>query len=88
MALAFGVAAALVKQARTGKGSVVDVSLLAAAMLILSTDVHGCARGASAGTGAGRAPMVNPLAGIYKTKDGRHIQIAFLRATAMGDSAV
>src|SRR4029077_5681428 len=39
MALAFGVAAALVKRMRTGRGSVVEVSLLATSMLTLSTDV-------------------------------------------------
>lgn len=36
MALAFGIAAALLKRTRTGTGSVVDVSLLATAMWMLS----------------------------------------------------
>ena len=39
MALAFGIAAALLKQRRTGEGSTVDVSLLATAMWTLSSDV-------------------------------------------------
>jgi crotonobetainyl-CoA:carnitine CoA-transferase CaiB-like acyl-CoA transferase len=33
----------------------------------------------------GRAPMVNPLAGIYRTMDGRHIQIAFLQGDRYWD---
>ena len=39
LALAFGVAAALLKRTRTGTGSVVDVSLLATAMWTLSSDL-------------------------------------------------
>lgn len=39
LALAFGVAAALLKRTRTGVGSVVDVSLLATAMWTLSSDL-------------------------------------------------
>ena len=39
LALAFGVAAALLKRTRTGTGSVVDVSLLSTAMWTLSSDL-------------------------------------------------
>ena len=39
MALAFGIAAALLKRNRTGAGSIVDVSLLATAMWMLSSDL-------------------------------------------------
>ena len=39
LALAFGVAGALLKRSRTGRGSVVDVSLLATAIWTLSSDV-------------------------------------------------
>lgn len=48
MALAFGVAAALVRRGRTGEGSVVDVSLLATAMWTLSSDVLSALQGAAA----------------------------------------
>jgi crotonobetainyl-CoA:carnitine CoA-transferase CaiB-like acyl-CoA transferase len=27
---------------------------------------------------SGRGPLVNPLVGVYRTKDGRHIQLVFL----------
>ena len=47
MALAFGVAAALLRRATTGEGSVVDVSLLATAMWTLSSDVLSALQGAT-----------------------------------------
>jgi len=80
MALAFGVAAALLKRDRTGAGSVVDVSLLATAMWTLSSDVLAALTGGSPGAMSGRGVLVNPLVGVYRTKDGRHIQLVFLEA--------
>jgi crotonobetainyl-CoA:carnitine CoA-transferase CaiB-like acyl-CoA transferase len=80
MALAFGIAAALLKRTRTGTGSVVDVSLLATAMWTLSSDVLGALSGDSPAAMAGRGPLVNPVVGTYRTKDGRHIQLVFLEA--------
>ena len=79
MALAFGIAAALLKQQRTGKGSTVDVSLLATAMWTLSSDVLAALGGDTPAPSAGRV-MVNPLMGAYRTADGRHIQLVFLEA--------
>jgi crotonobetainyl-CoA:carnitine CoA-transferase CaiB-like acyl-CoA transferase len=80
MALAFGVAGALLRRSHTGRGSVVDVSLLATAMWTLSSDVlaalaGGQPRATPPGTGG-----PNPLVGSYRTKDGRHIQLVFLQA--------
>ncbi len=80
MALAFGIAAALLKRTRTGAGSVVDVSLLATAMWTLSSDVLAALGGDSPVAMAGRGPVVNPVVGTYRTKDGRHIQLVFLEA--------
>jgi crotonobetainyl-CoA:carnitine CoA-transferase CaiB-like acyl-CoA transferase len=79
MALAFGMAAALLKRERTGVGSVVDVSLLATAMWTLSSDVLAALQGDDPRAAAGRL-MVNPVVGTYRTKDGRHIQLVFLEA--------
>jgi crotonobetainyl-CoA:carnitine CoA-transferase CaiB-like acyl-CoA transferase len=79
MALAFGIAAALLKQQRTGKGSTVDVSLLATAMWTLSSDLLAALGGTTPQPSAGRV-MVNPLMGAYRTRDGRHIQLVFLEA--------
>ncbi|MCV7219955.1 CaiB/BaiF CoA transferase family protein [Mycolicibacterium elephantis] len=79
MALAFGISAALLKRTRTGTGSVVDVSLLATAMWMLSSDLLATLNGGEAQPVSGRGPMVNPLTATYRTKDGRHIQLMFLQ---------
>ena len=79
MALAFGMAAALLRRERTGRGSVVDVSLLGTAMWTLSSDVLSALQGQrprAIPTGM----YVNPLVGSYRTQDGRHIQLVFLEA--------
>ncbi len=80
MALAFGIATALLKRARTGKGSVVDVSLLATAMWTLSSDILSAMQGAKPRAAAGRGPVFNPLVNTYRTSDGRHIQLVFLQS--------
>jgi crotonobetainyl-CoA:carnitine CoA-transferase CaiB-like acyl-CoA transferase len=80
MALAFAIAAALLKRARTGAGSVVDVSLLATAMWTLSSDVLSALAGSAPGPTPGRGPQINPVVAAYRTKDGRHIQLVFLEA--------
>ncbi len=79
LALAFGVAAALLKRTRTGAGSVVDVSLLATAMWTLSSDLLAALGGDEPQASSGRGPLVNPLVSVYRTKDGRHIQLVFLQ---------
>jgi crotonobetainyl-CoA:carnitine CoA-transferase CaiB-like acyl-CoA transferase len=78
MALAFGIAGALLQRERTGTGSVVDVSLLATAMWTLSSDVLAALAGDEPAAPSGRGPLVNPLVGVYRTQDGRHIQLVFL----------
>jgi crotonobetainyl-CoA:carnitine CoA-transferase CaiB-like acyl-CoA transferase len=79
MALAFGMAAALLQRHRTGVGAVVDVSLLATAMWTLSSDVLAALQGDDPRATPGRL-MVNPVVGAYRTKDGRHVQLVFLEA--------
>jgi crotonobetainyl-CoA:carnitine CoA-transferase CaiB-like acyl-CoA transferase len=80
MALAFGIAAALLKRTRTNRGSVVDVSLLGTAMLTLSSDVLSALQGQQPRAMSGGGAYVNPLVGSYRTQDGRHIQLVFLEA--------
>ena len=80
LALAFGMSAALLKRTRTGAGSIVDVSLLATAMWTLSSDLLAALGGDEPKASSGRGPLVNPLVGAYRTKDGRHIQLVFLAA--------
>ncbi|HET9078059.1 MAG TPA: CoA transferase [Acidimicrobiales bacterium] len=79
LALAFGIAAALLKRTRTGTGSVVDVSLLGTAMWTLSSDILAALGGDQPRAMAGRGPLVNPVVGAYRTGDGRHIQLVFLQ---------
>jgi len=80
MALAFGIAAALLKRTRTARGSVVDVSLLATAMWTLSSDVLAALQGQQPRAMSGAAGYVNPLVGSYRTSDGRHIALVFLES--------
>ena len=79
MALAFGIAAALLKRNRNGVGAVVDVSLLATAMWMLSSDMLAALNGGQVEPVTGRGPLVNPLTATYRTGDGRHIQLMFLQ---------
>jgi crotonobetainyl-CoA:carnitine CoA-transferase CaiB-like acyl-CoA transferase len=79
MALAFGIAAALLGRERTGKGSVVDVSLLATAMWTLSSDLLSALQGQSPRAPQGRM-AVNPGVASYRTRDARHIQLMFLES--------
>jgi crotonobetainyl-CoA:carnitine CoA-transferase CaiB-like acyl-CoA transferase len=79
MALAFGIAAALLRRASTGEGSVVDVSLLATAMWTLSSDLLAALQGGAPRAPQGRA-MFNPVVGTFRTKDGRHVSLVFLES--------
>lgn len=78
LSVAYGIAAALFKRERSGEPSVVDVSLMATGMWVLSADI-----GASQIPGydsllSEKRQGINPLGGTYKTKDGRWIQLTFL----------
>ncbi|MDV6264935.1 CaiB/BaiF CoA transferase family protein [Rhodococcoides yunnanense] len=80
LAIAAGIAAALVKRQRTGEGSVVDVSLLGAAIWQLGPDIVGAG---VLGTDIPKfdvSSMPNPAANIYKTQDGRFISFVLLQA--------
>lgn len=77
--LAGGIAAALFRRERTGKGSVVDVALLATAVWTLAPDLV-----STTVTGADPAPLdagqalPNPLIGSYRTRDGRWLLLNML----------
>lgn len=81
MALAGGVAAALVRKARTGEGSVVEASLLATAMWAMQMSITG-----SAAAGIEEMPRMtrrrpfNVLVNTYRTADGRWIALSMLQA--------
>jgi crotonobetainyl-CoA:carnitine CoA-transferase CaiB-like acyl-CoA transferase len=80
--LAGGIAAALYARERTGRGSVVDVSLLGAGLWAMQASAVACAW-------AGRDHLVrydrrqvnNPLANTtYRTSDGRYVALAMLES--------
>jgi len=81
--LAFGVAAALFRRERTGKGAVVDVSLLATAMWMLASDVlaalAGTYRPATLPAPGERNLPPNPLTANYRCADGRFLALCFLQ---------
>jgi crotonobetainyl-CoA:carnitine CoA-transferase CaiB-like acyl-CoA transferase len=80
LSIAAGIAGALVKRERTGEPSVVDVSLLGAAIWQLGPDVVGAG---ITGTDVPRfelEEMPNPAASVYRTRDGRFIAFVLLQA--------
>jgi crotonobetainyl-CoA:carnitine CoA-transferase CaiB-like acyl-CoA transferase len=82
MTLAGGIAAALFHHARTGEGTVVDVSLLGAGMWSMGSTI---ALSQSMGFPWKSGPSTNvgspsnPLTGAYRTKDGRFIAFSMLQ---------
>ncbi len=80
--LAFAIAGALFRRQRTGEASVVDVSLLATALWMISSDVVAALQGAfrqSPPPGEPRGSLPNPLAANYRCADGRWLMICCLQ---------
>ncbi|GAC1402044.1 MAG: CoA transferase [Mycobacterium sp.] len=80
LSIAAGIAGALFKRERTGEPSVVDVSLLNAAIWQLGPDVVGAGITGEDIPRFQLSEMPNPAASIYKTRDGRHIAFVLLQA--------
>jgi crotonobetainyl-CoA:carnitine CoA-transferase CaiB-like acyl-CoA transferase len=78
IAVAYGIAGALFKRAQTGEPSVVDISLLASAMWILSADVVLSQVQTPEQMTATHTASRFPLTTAYKTRDGRFIQLMLL----------
>ncbi len=78
VAVAYGIAGALFKRANTGEVSVVDISLLASAMWILSADIVLSQTQAPEQMMATTAAARFPLTSAYRTADGRYIQLMLL----------
>ena len=80
MTIAGGIAAALYKKATTGKGSVVDVSLLGLAAWNLGPDVAvSQIHGGTSIPSYTHADAPNPLVNSYRTRDGRYVQLMMLQ---------
>jgi len=82
MFLAGGIAAALVRRSISGKGGLVDVSLLNSATWILAPDlVSSLLAGQDPPKAGAGAPMIgNPLIGAHRTLDGRYVTLMMLQA--------
>jgi crotonobetainyl-CoA:carnitine CoA-transferase CaiB-like acyl-CoA transferase len=79
--IAGGIAAALFRRERTGKTSVVDVSLLGLAAWNLSPDVTSSKLYENSPIPTfDRSSSPNPLVGNYRTSDGRFITLMMLQA--------
>lgn len=81
MNLAGGIAAALYQRIKTGKGSVVDVSLLGSGLWAMQATIAGAyARGSDNIVQLDRHRPPNPLANIYRSEDGRFFILGMLEA--------
>lgn len=82
LTIAGGICAALFRRERTGEPSVIDVSLLATAMWVLSPDI--VASGLLGSDGGlpkmGRGTPPNPLVNYYRTADDRWLILLMLQA--------
>jgi len=79
-AIAGGIAAALFRRERTGTPSVIDVSLLAAAVWQLGPDIVGSKLIGSTIPKFDLEEMPNPVASLYRTEDNRFIALVLLQA--------
>jgi crotonobetainyl-CoA:carnitine CoA-transferase CaiB-like acyl-CoA transferase len=79
MNVAFGIAAEFFRRERTGVGATVDVSLVGSALWQISSDV---VYSMGLETDVSRIPRNrgNPLAGTYRTKDGRWVVLMMLES--------
>lgn len=80
LAIAAGIAAALVKRERTGEASIVDVSLLSSAIWQLGLDIVGSGVNGADIPRFDLEDMPNPVTNTYKTADGRFVQFVLLQA--------
>lgn len=82
--LAGGIAAALLKRERTGDPSIVDVSLLGSGLwamghtIALTSHLNQLLVAPTPGV---HASPVNPLVGVYQTKDDRYISLVMMQPT-------
>ncbi len=85
LTVAGGIAAALFKRERTGRPSVLDISLLGAAMWNISADVTMTKALAAIGLGKGMPKMdrrmsPNPIVNAYRTSDERWLMLIMLQS--------
>ena len=79
LALAGGIAAALLSRERTGEATTVDLSLLGHGLWSMASSIAGALVHDEATDPLPRVPAFNPLAGTYRTQDGRWIVLGMLQ---------
>lgn len=79
LALAGGVAAALLARERSGEPSVVDLSLLGLGMWSMASAIAGSLVQGEPWRAMQRVPATNALAGTYRTRDARWIALVCLQ---------
>ena len=77
--LAGGIGAALFARERSGKGRVVDVSLLGLGMWAMGAGIAASLAHERPLEAMARIPATNPLAGMYRTRDDRWIMLTLLQ---------
>ncbi len=82
LALAGGIAAALLARERTGACPVVDLSLLGLGMWSMGSAIAGSLVQGKAWSPLPRVPATNALAGTYRTRDDRWISLVCLQGFA------
>ena len=79
LALAGGISAALLARERTGEATTVDLSLLGMGMWSMASAISGAMLQGESAAPMPRVPAFNPLAGTYRTADGRWIVLGLLQ---------
>ncbi|MFW6092903.1 MAG: CaiB/BaiF CoA transferase family protein [Pseudomonadota bacterium] len=75
LSAAVGMLAAVLEAMKTGRGRLVDTSLLRSAVWTFGTDMTNQLTNGRVGSSKGRREQVMPLSNYFKTRDGRWLQI-------------
>jgi crotonobetainyl-CoA:carnitine CoA-transferase CaiB-like acyl-CoA transferase len=76
--LAGAISAALFRRERTGKGAIVDNALYLFGIYLMSQSMVAASLGMKRSAGPGPEQAGNPLVNLYRTKDGRWINLCLL----------
>ncbi len=79
LALAGGISAALLARERTGEATTVDLSLLGMGMWAMASAISGAMMQGEPAIPLAQVPAFNPLAGTYRSRDGRWVVLGLLQ---------
>jgi crotonobetainyl-CoA:carnitine CoA-transferase CaiB-like acyl-CoA transferase len=83
--LAGAISAALFRRERTGKGAIVDNALYLFGIYLMSQSMVAASLGMKRTAGPGPEQAGNPLVNLYRTKDGRWINLCLLNESWWAD---